>query len=89
MTLTFTDKRIVATISLGARTTQQIYEETGIQPAAINVSLDAMQASANRIAAKKRNRPPTCIVHRGVDSNDIRDQLLYPEPPLTIIGVPT
>lgn len=87
MKLTFTDKRIVATISLGARTTQQIYEQTGIERAAIDASLDAMRERANEIASKKRT--PTCIVHSGVDSPDIRDQLLYPEQALTIIGVPT
>lgn len=82
--MTFTDKVLVSSVRLGFRSIQKLREQTGLTHASISVAFEAMQKRANKIGEEKRI--PTCIVRSGVDSKDIRDQLLYPEPPLTIVG---
>lgn len=75
--MTFTDKVLVSSVRLGFRSIQRLREQTGLTPASINVAFDAMQKHANKLGEEKR--APRCIVRSGVDSPDIRDQLLYPD----------
>lgn len=76
--VTTTDKIVLSTMSVGYRTPQQIHEQTGLSIASIVASLEAMQQRAHLVSQRRPLRP-ACCVRRGVDSPDIRDQLLYPD----------